>query len=697
MNFAFRTDASKKIGGGHVSRCLNLARELRAQGNKCVFILRRQTGSLIEKIKKDNFEINILKNERNFKNKNLKISNTSYQNWLGVSWEVDAAQTCNILKEKEIDWLVIDHYGIDKLWEKKLRPYTKKIMVIDDLANRSHDCDLLLDQNLIANFKNRYNKIIPKYCNTLLGPKYSLLQKEYENLHLSTPTRIGPVKNILVYFGATDQIKIIKMTTSAFLNLNRKDISLNIVISSNIKSKDVEDLKKLSKKNNNIKLHNESTSLAYLILKADLAIGACGTTSWERCCLGLPSIVITIADNQIPIAKELDKKQLILWLGHYQQVKRKNIEKSLRNFIDQNLEQWSSKCKQLTDGKGVKLVASILTLNANTKIYSRLAQLKDANLFEDDFGKFIKNNKHNLFYSKLRSQETSKIYIIETKDGLPLSKVEFTLINNVWEINCEQKIYVKNLKLKNFFISHAIYKFRLDQDKLLIFSKKNKYKSFRKKELSISFCTERNSWLNKFASSFLLEMVKKGHQCSWVHNAEELKKGDICFYLSYEHIVKKEILKKFRNNLVVHASDLPNGKGWSPLTWQILDGKKKIHVSLIEADEKVDSGKIYKKLQTKFNGFELLDELRFSVTDVTFKLCRNFVEKFPQSLKKAKPQNGKETFYPRRFKKDSKLDLNKSILEQFNLFRVVDNDRYPAFFELNGSKYYLMIKAEKKF
>ena len=697
MNFAFRTDASKKIGGGHVSRCLNLARELRAQGNKCVFILRRQTGSLIEKIKKDNFEINILKNERNFKNKNLKISNTGYQNWLGVSWEVDAAQTCNILKEKEIDWLVIDHYGIDKLWEKKLRPYTKKIMVIDDLANRSHHCDLLLDQNLIANFKNRYNKIIPKYCNTLLGPKYSLLQKEYENLHLSTPTRIGPVKNILVYFGATDQIKIIKMTTSAFLNLNRKDISLNIVISSNIKSKDVEDLKKLSKKNNNIKLHNESTSLAYLILKADLAIGACGTTSWERCCLGLPSIVITIADNQIPIAKELDKKQLIHWLGHYQQVKRKNIEKSLRNFIDQNLEQWSSKCKQLTDGKGVKLVASILTLNANTKIYSRLAQLKDANLFEDDFGKFIKNNKHNLFYSKLRSQETSKIYIIETKDGLPLSKVEFTLINNVWEINCEQKIYVKNLKLKNFFISHAIYKFRLDQDKLLIFSKKNKYKSFRKKELSISFCTERNSWLNKFASSFLLEMVKKGHQCSWVHNAEELKKGDICFYLSYEHIVKKEILKKFRNNLVVHASDLPNGKGWSPLTWQILDGKKKIHVSLIEADEKVDSGKIYKKLQIKFNGFELLDELRFSVTDVTFKLCRNFVEKFPQSLKKAKPQNGKETFYPRRFKKDSKLDLNKSILEQFNLFRVVDNDRYPAFFELNGSKYYLMIKAEKKF
>ena len=160
-------------------------------------------------------------------------------------------------------------------------------MVIDDLANRSHDCDLLLDQNLIADLENRYNKIVPKYCNTLLGPKYSLLQREYEDLHLSAPTRDGPVKNILVYFGATDQIKLIKMTILAFLNLNRKDISLNIVISSNIKRKDKDNLKKLSK-NKNVKLYSESSSLAFLILKADLAIGACGTTSWERCCLGLP-------------------------------------------------------------------------------------------------------------------------------------------------------------------------------------------------------------------------------------------------------------------------------------------------------------------------------------------------------------------------------------------------------------------------
>ena len=125
-----------------------------------------------------------------------------------------------------------------------------------------------------------------------------------------------------------------------------------------------------------------------------------------------------------------------------------------------------------------------------------------------------------------------------------------------------------------------------------------------------------------------------------------------------------------------------------------VEGNNKIVVTLIEAQDKVDSGKIYKKLSKKFSGYELLNELRASIADITLYLCRYSVEKYPQNLKKAKYQNDKETFYPRRFPKDSRLDLNKSIKEQFNLLRVVDNDRYPAFFEINGHKYYLLIKEK---
>jgi len=238
MNFAFRTDASKKIGSGHLLRCLTLAKTLRVQGNKCQFIIRKQQGNLIKKIKNENFEVAVLSNIKNIKN-----SNSIYSNWPNVEWNKDAKQTRNILKEKKIDWLVLDHYGIDKRWEKKLRKYTGKIMVIDDLAKRSHDCDLLLNQNLSASLKKRYQKILPKNCNVLLGPEYALLQKEYADLHLSAPPRIGPVKHILVYFGATDQTNLIKLVISAFLQLERKDIELEIIVGSNTRSKEIEKLK----------------------------------------------------------------------------------------------------------------------------------------------------------------------------------------------------------------------------------------------------------------------------------------------------------------------------------------------------------------------------------------------------------------------------------------------------------------------
>ena len=143
--------------------------------------------------------------------------------------------------------------------------------------------------------------------------------------------------------------------------------------------------------------------------------------------------------------------------------------------------------------------------------------------------------------------------------------------------------------------------------------------------------------------------------------------------------------------------DLPIGKGWSPLSWQILEGNKKIVVSLIEAADKVDSGKIYMQLSKKFSGYELLDQMHSSLTDITFQLCNYFVKNYPQSLKKGKAQKGKETYYLRRHPKDSKLDLNKSIKQQFNLLRIADNDRYPAFFEINGHKYYLLIKSDDNY
>lgn len=158
-------------------------------------------------------------------------------------------------------------------------------------------------------------------------------------------------------------------------------------------------------------------------------------------------------------------------------------------------------------------------------------------------------------------------------------------------------------------------------------------------------------------------------------------------------LVKPEILARNRHNLVVHESNLPQGKGWSPMTWQVLEGEKEIPVTLFEAEETVDSGPIYLQDTIFLEGHELVDELRAKQVEVTISLCRDFVRRYPEILDQARPQSGDESFYGRRRPEDSRLDPYGSIADQFNLLRVVDNNRYPAFFEWKGERY--LLKVEK--
>ncbi len=188
-----------------------------------------------------------------------------------------------------------------------------------------------------------------------------------------------------------------------------------------------------------------------------------------------------------------------------------------------------------------------------------------------------------------------------------------------------------------------------------------------------------------------MHWLAAGHQCTWGHDARQLPGGDLCFYLSYGRIVDQVTRSRYRNNLVVHESALPHGKGWSPLTWQILEGENCIPVTLIEAVDRVDSGTVYAQEWLEFDGHELVDELRGKQASATVGLCQWFVANYPQSVAQGIEQQGDESFYPRRRPIDSQLSLEKSLLEQFNLLRVVDNERYPAFFELAGYQYVIRV------
>ncbi|VFM98157.1 MAG: Formyl transferase [Candidatus Kentron sp. G] len=197
--------------------------------------------------------------------------------------------------------------------------------------------------------------------------------------------------------------------------------------------------------------------------------------------------------------------------------------------------------------------------------------------------------------------------------------------------------------------------------------------------------------MNDYIPGLIHDWLRAGYRVLWTHDMNELRAADFCFYLGCGQIVPPAVLARFRNNLVVHASDLPQGKGWSPLTWQILEGKNRIPVTLFEAAEEVDSGVIHAKEWLEFEGHELIGELRKKLAQVTFSLCRQFVADYPATPAQARQQVGEESFYPRRGPADSRLDPMCSLAEQFLLLRVVDNARYPAFFEWKGNRYTLAV------
>lgn len=211
--------------------------------------------------------------------------------------------------------------------------------------------------------------------------------------------------------------------------------------------------------------------------------------------------------------------------------------------------------------------------------------------------------------------------------------------------------------------------------------------------MKISLLTDNpKSWIIPYVDELQQALKERGHDVVHIHTWKEIPHGDLAFFLSCEKIVPSDILKRNTHNLVVHESALPQGKGWSPLTWQILEGKNEIPITLFEAVEAVDAGPIYMQAVMRFEGHELLDELKDVQGKKTNELILKFVDAYPHIQGKA--QHGKETFYARRRPEDSELDIKKSIEQVFNQLRVVDNERYPAFFRYHNHTY--VVKIYKK-
>lgn len=202
-----------------------------------------------------------------------------------------------------------------------------------------------------------------------------------------------------------------------------------------------------------------------------------------------------------------------------------------------------------------------------------------------------------------------------------------------------------------------------------------------------------DSWMWIYIPNLTNILKKYSSNVRIFKQANDIKVGDVLFILSCDRILQKDVLNKHINNIVIHESDLPIGKGWSPLSYQVEEGKEEIPITLFEAEETLDSGKWYLKDYITLDGTELIDELRLKQAIKSFEMIDMFLKQFPC---KSYIQNGKETIYPKRTSNNQIIDVNKSILEQFNKLRVSDNNRYPAHFFIKGQKYILKIEKESK-
>ncbi|MBU1656486.1 MAG: UDP-2,4-diacetamido-2,4,6-trideoxy-beta-L-altropyranose hydrolase [Gammaproteobacteria bacterium] len=348
MKIAIRVDATSQIGTGHFMRCLTLADALKKRGAQIRFVSRRlpeYLRSMLAAKGHDFVPIDGVQNE-------VALDELAHAHWLGVSQTQEAVDSIQVLSDRTWDWIIADHYALDFRWESMLRQTAKRILVIDDIADRQHDCDMLLDQNYYADMEARYIGMVPAHCQLLLGPRYALLRDEFRQLHEQIKPRNGPVKRVLVFFGGVDADNYTGRAIEALSEIDAPGLHVDVVIGAQHPCR--EQINTACAQHGFI-CHVQTDKMAELMATADLAIGAGGSASWERCCLGLPALLVALADNQINIAKALDLFGACIYVGTLKAtsvpIMRSEIV-SLLSSQDQ-LKVLSKKAYSLVDGLGV--------------------------------------------------------------------------------------------------------------------------------------------------------------------------------------------------------------------------------------------------------------------------------------------------------------------------------------------------------
>ncbi len=415
-------------------RCLTLARKLRLRGATVVFLMRTLNGNLIERVRDDGFH----------------VAEIDPSESIATLSEEQDAQLCleaiqqGSSREERVSWVIVDHYELGEVWESHVRSVTQRLLVIDDLANRVHDADVLLDQNLVAGYLDRYDELVPDHCVKLIGPTYALIASRYAELRSQVTRVTKPKRSLLVYFGGADQ-EMTSMTVNALTQLP-SDFAARIVLDrSNPQCRQVAEV---CARDGRFSLSGQLPDLAEAMAGADLFIGASGTTSWERMALGLSAAVVTIAENQEPLAQELQRRGFISWLGRSDVVSIDSLVHDLRAVLAAHTDaNAANQMMSLVDALGTERVADIVMYQGNESLELRLALPSDSNVIlrwaNDPVTRShafnprpIAAQEHAAWYARRLSSTDVVFLLAQSPNGIPVGQVRFERQpDRSWEIS----------------------------------------------------------------------------------------------------------------------------------------------------------------------------------------------------------------------------------------------------------------------
>lgn len=487
----------------------------------------------------------------------------------------DADETCAHARAAGARWVVIDGYPFDAAYQQRVRDGGLKVLVLDDIADApSFSADALLNQNAYAT-PALYTAKAPGAM-MLMGVPFVLLRQEFMEARRLAPTRAEAASRVLVTLGGGDPDNATLLVMQSLACVTDRRLSITIVAgAANPNVPALKEALPALQAVHEAKLIVNATDMPSLMREADVAISAAGSSCWELACLGVPMLLVVVAENQKDIAAELDRRGAAINLGWFHDFDMEAWAAQIRSVLMDADRQsaMSAAGRQMVDGRGGDRVAAFLS------------------------GRY-----------------------------------------------------------------------------------------------SITIATAASGWMRSRLARFEEELRAAGHEVTIVTSVDEMPGGDFLFLLSYWGIVPDAARERYLHTLVVHESDLPEGRGWSPATWAIVEGRNRIPVCLLEASAQVDRGDIYLREAIELSGHELVDEWRDLLLAKTVELCQRFITGFADLVSRREAQSGAGTYLPRRKPDDSRLDPARSIESQFNLLRVVDNASYPAFFEHQGHRYLLKIE-----